>query len=103
MVEAWGVDTLFRSLFNSLPPLPRALETHIRFYQSVVMLVQATRRSKMSPNLPERHCIISPDSLCSHATVIQSELVEIHMHAFQKEGAKEEERRTNGEQAASFS
>lgn len=26
---------------------------------------------------------LSP-SLCSHATVIQSELVEIHMHAFQK-------------------
>lgn len=39
----------------------------------------------MFPNLPERHCIISRDSLCSHATVIQSELVEIHMHAFQKE------------------
>lgn len=39
----------------------------------------------MFPNLSERHCIISRDSLCSHATVIQSELVEIHMHAFQKE------------------
>ena len=99
MVEAWGGgDTLFRSLFNSLPPLPRALETHIRFfYQSVVALVRATRRSKMSPNLPERHCTISPDSLCSHAAVIQSELVEIHMHAFQKEGGEgggeEDERR----------
>lgn len=36
-------------------------------------------------------------TLCSHATVIQSELMEIHMHAIQKgwgvgrEGVKEEE------------
>lgn len=64
----------------------------------------------MFPNLSERHCIISRDSLCSHATVIQSELVEIHMHAFQKEegwgggrGWKRKRRTTNGEQAASFS
>lgn len=40
----------------------------------------------MIPNLSERHCIISRDSLCSHATVIQSKLVEIHMHVFQGEG-----------------
>lgn len=38
----------------------------------------------MFPNLSERHCIITRDCLCSHANVIQSELVEIHMHAFQK-------------------
>lgn len=59
----------------------------------------------MFPNLSERHCIISRDSLCSHATVIQSELVEIHMHAFQKEegGWERKRRTTNREQAASFS
>lgn len=45
----------------------------------------------MFPNLSERHCIITCDCLCSHATVIQSELVEIHMHAFQKGGVEEEE------------
>lgn len=67
------MDTLFRSLFNSLPPLPHSHETvwpgqeHIRFLfflcSGVVMLVRATRRSKMFPNLSERHCVISRDSL----------------------------------------
>lgn len=56
----------------------------------MVVMVQATQRFKMFPNLSERHCIISRDSLCSHATVVQSKLVEIHMHVFQGEGRGEQ-------------
>lgn len=33
------------------------------FWHGVVMLVRATRTSKMFPNLSERHCIISHGSL----------------------------------------
>lgn len=40
----------------------------------------------MFPNLSERHCVISCDSLCSHATVIQSKLVGIHMRVCRGEG-----------------
>lgn len=109
------VEKLFRSLFNSLPPLPRGLETlqalqeHMCFNQSMLMLFEATQRSKMFPNLSERHCIISLDSLRSQATVIQSELVEIHMHAFQgcrggqgAVGLEEEEEKEDEGRVGSF-
>lgn len=74
--------TVFLLFLMGLETL-QALQEHICFYQSMDMLFQATQRPKMFPNLSERHCIISLDSPRSHATVIQSELVEIHMHAFQ--------------------
>lgn len=56
----------------------------------------------MFPNLSERHRIISHDSLRSHATVIQSEQVEIHMHASQKVGEPEEEEEDDEQRAGSF-
>lgn len=100
-----GVFLLFLSLGTLLQLVPE----HI--HRGVVMLVLATLRSDRFPNLSERHCTISRDSLFSHATVIQSELVEIHMHAFQKErgrreGGKERgwrrKRRMTNQRAGSF-
>lgn len=106
MIEAWGWThssevylTVFL-LFLVIVTGCRRFKSTFIFYQSKVMLVRATQKSKMFPNLSERHCVISGDSLCSHATVIQSEPVEIHMHAFQRGGGRGG---ANGEQAASFS
>lgn len=100
MVGAWWW-THFPGI-NFLPPLPHSLgmlqpvHKHIRFYH-VFMLVRATRKVKTFPNLSERKCIISHDCVCSHATVIQSEPVEIHTHAFRREGAVVEEKKGDDE------
>lgn len=98
------MDTLLRiqpSSSSSSQSSDAAAGAWVSFYHGVVTLVWATRKVKMFPNLSERKCTISHDCVCSHATLIQSELVENHMHAFQK-GEVEEKEDDNERGAGSF-
>ncbi len=113
MVEAWGWAH-FSGVYLRVFLLFLMVLRRCRRFKSTFVSTKAwscwikPQRSKMFPNLSERHCIITRDCLCSHATVIQSELVEIHMHAFQKrrgrggEEEEEEEEEEDERRAGSF-